>query len=85
MPDQFNIPVICKNEEKEFTVTIVRLVYSYQLHINVDEQSLVFEPDENREFRLIKMSWQKEDEIKKLDVNLIEAIAAKLNTIYFSN
>lgn len=59
MPEQFNILVNYKNEEKDFEITIVMLGYSYQLDIKVDEQNLVFKPDENREFRLIKMPWQK--------------------------
>jgi len=85
MPERFNIPINYRNEQKEYQVTIVRLIYSYQLHIIVDEQTLVFEPDENREFRLIKMQWQNEDDIRKVDVDLIETIVATLNTLYSSN
>ena len=82
MPDQFKIGINYKNEDKEFPVTIVRLSYSYQLHVNVNEESLVFEPDENREFRWIKMSRQKEDKIKKLNAELIQFIIETLNKIY---
>ncbi|MEP6682878.1 MAG: hypothetical protein ABJA35_06445 [Parafilimonas sp.] len=82
MPDHFYIPVRYRNEENEYLVTLVLLSYSYQLHVEVDNQSLVFEPDDNGEFRMIKMGWQNESDLKLIDAQLIQRLIETLNKIY---
>ncbi len=82
MPDQFSFPLKYKDEVIEYLVTLVRFPYSYQLQIEVENQTLAFEPDDSGGFRLIRLPWQNESDIKKIDVRLIEIIIENLNTIY---
>ncbi|MEP6683920.1 MAG: hypothetical protein ABJA35_11700 [Parafilimonas sp.] len=82
MPDQFNIPVMYNNEEKSYLVTLIRVSYSYQLHIEIDDQSLVFEPDDIGQFRMIRMQWQNESDLKKIEARLIQTLIETLNKIY---
>ncbi len=82
MPDQFSLALKYNDEVIEFLVTLVRFSYSYQLQIEVENQTLAFEPDDSGEFRLIRLPWQNESDIKKIDIRLIEIIIENLNTIY---
>ena len=81
MPEQFTLPVMYKDKEYDFTVTIIRLLYTFQLQIEVNNQKLFFELDEGGDYRLVKMPWQNENDIKRLDAMLIQAIIDTLNAL----
>lgn len=81
MPEQFTLPVPNKGEMQECAVTLIRLPYTYQLQVEVDTQKLFFEPDDCSEYRLIKMPWQSEQDITRLDSALIQTIIDTLNTL----
>ena len=82
MPEQFMLPLMYKSESREYPTTLIRLPYTYQLQVEVDDQKLFFEPDDSGEFRLVKMLWQNEEDIKKIDSGLINRIIETLNSLY---
>jgi len=83
MSEQFTLPIQHKGEVHEFAVTLIRLPYTYQVQVEVDTQKLFFEPDDSGEYRLIKMPWQSESDITRLDSTLIQTIIDTLNTLRF--
>ncbi len=51
--ESFELPVIYKGQETIMYGKFERWGYSYRIHIMIDESEIVFEPDEERNFRAI--------------------------------
>ncbi len=53
MDETIMLPVAYQGEVHEFPLTIVPLGYTYQLHILVEGRNLIFEKDDQGEYRAI--------------------------------
>lgn len=53
MNETIMLPVEYQGETVELPLTIVQLGYTYQLHIQVNERILIFEKDDEGEYRVI--------------------------------
>ncbi len=82
MPDEFVLPITYNQDRLELPCTIIRLPYTYQLEIEVNGQKLFFEQDDSGEFRVVKMPWQDQHQIKRIDSRLIQAIITELNLLH---
>lgn len=51
--EPFELPVDYKGKEIIIPGTLRRRGYSYKIHMEVDGQDIIFEPDEERNFRAI--------------------------------
>jgi hypothetical protein len=51
--ESFNLPIEYNGREIILPGTLKRRGYSYKIHIEVNEQEIIFEPDEERNFRAI--------------------------------
>ena len=71
--ESFSLPVENRGREIVYEGRLVRWGYSYRIHINVDGEDLIFEPDEERNFRAIVMGDQ-----ARFSRDTIEAIADAL-------
>lgn len=49
--EPFDLPVVYKGQEIELSSRLVRRGYSYKIHVDVQGQEVIFEPDEERNFR----------------------------------
>ena len=80
MDDYFEIPVMYKGEERSFTSRLLMTGYSHKFEVQVDEQLILFEPDEDQNYRAIIDQSQLE-KISQMDVNLLQAIAEVIESI----
>ncbi|MCW3093343.1 MAG: hypothetical protein JWP81_4412 [Ferruginibacter sp.] len=80
MDDLFEIPVWYKGEELFFTARLVMMGYVHKFRVEVDDQELFFEQDDNGEYRVIA-DYENMEQAKKIDVELLKAIASAIETI----
>lgn len=80
MDDTFDIPVTYKNQELIFNSKLLQSGYSYKFEVDVNGNSVLFEPDEERNFRAI-IDPSINHGHNKIDVELIKLIAESLASI----
>lgn len=78
MEHYFDLPVIYKEEELTFKVRLATFGYVYKFYIIVEGQELVFEKDEEGQYRVHAVD---EKNSKDMDPGLIEAIIDTLNAL----
>ena len=78
--DTFKIPVTYRGEELSFPAKFLMSGYTHKIQVEVDEQLIMFEPDEERNYRAILNAAQLEKGAK-IDVPLLQAIAAVLESV----
>lgn len=49
----FELPVLYKGKDTIFSARLVRMGYTYKIFVQVDEQEIIFEPDEERNLRAV--------------------------------
>ena len=79
MDDYFEIPVTYRGEERSFTFRFLMTGYTHKIEVDVDGVLVLFEPDEDQNYRALV----DESQIKniKLDVDLLRAIAEVIESI----
>ena len=78
MSDNFSLSIVYKNQEKEFPVTLLQQGYTYKLIVLIDDLEVSFEPDEERNFRVVAMPGQDEKQLEKIDRQLLQLLKEKL-------
>lgn len=74
MDEPFDLPVEYNGKKLIFRARLLRRGYSYKIHVQVDRQEIIFEPDEERNFRAII-----ENEIdSNVSIDIIRAIGEAL-------
>jgi hypothetical protein len=51
MADAFVITATYKNQEKDFDAELIAFGYSYRIEVMVDDVKVIFEPDEEKNYR----------------------------------
>ena len=78
MPESFTITVSWKNQDRSFEAELRMFGYTYKIAVMVDGTEVIFEPDEERNFRAMVPP---DLETRKLPAaGLLEAIAEELET-----
>ena len=77
MNETVTLPIEYKGEIIELPLTIVPLGYTYQLHVQLNEKKLVFEKDDEGQYRVIDLSGDLDKDHK----NLVQAILATLEAL----
>ena len=80
MDDTLEIPVIYKGQELSFPARFLLTGYTHKFQVEVDGQFIMFEPDEEINYRVVLDSTQLENG-SKLDIPLLQSIAAVLNAV----
>ncbi|WP_407430440.1 hypothetical protein [Arcticibacter sp.] len=80
MNEAFLIPVFYMGEELEYEGRLRIMGYLHKIEINIDGVSVLFEPDEERNYRAL-VSYEQMDQSKRLSAGLLEAIATQLNAL----
>ncbi|QRR00058.1 hypothetical protein [Dyadobacter sandarakinus] len=75
MNETIMLPVDYQGETIELPLNIVTLGYTYQLHIQVQGRTLIFEKDDEGQYRVIDLSGSGPDHVDK---HLITAILETL-------
>lgn len=79
MDENIIISLSFKGTQYDFETRFVQLGYIHQLHINVQDENLIFEFDEERDYRIINASGSSSS---KIDVGLLEALMAKITELH---
>ena len=78
--DAPEIPVTYRGEEFSFPAQLVLTGYAHKIQVEVDRQIIMYEPDEERNYRAVLTSAQLKKGIK-LDIQLLKAIAAVIQSV----
>jgi len=78
-PEKFTITVNYKGVPTEFNAELRPWGYSWKITVFVNEQEIIFEPDEERNFRAILVD---ESLRKKTDVELVKSIGETLEELF---
>lgn len=73
--EAFELPVQFKGHERLLPARLVRFGYSYRIYVQAGDAEILFEPDEERNFRAMVEDAVARD---KIDVELIRAIVEAL-------
>ena len=74
MEEQFDLPVEYKGEEHLYKASLVVYGFTHRFHVLVNDQVIIFEPDEERNYRAV-LDYSEPDRNKNMDVQLLKKIA----------
>lgn len=80
MDEPFEIPVLYNNQELLFTARLLVFGYVHKFEVDVFGQQLFFEQDDSGDYRALADPANL-DVVKKLDVELLQAIAQSIESI----
>jgi len=80
MDEEFELPVWFNNTELNFSAKLLNYGYSYKLEVDIDGTKLLFEPDEERNWRAL-LAYEELNTNKKISADLLKAMASSINEI----
>lgn len=80
MEEDFELSVQYKGEEISFPGRLLNYGYSYKIELEVMGTMLLFEPDEQRNFRAL-IAPEEMNKHKEITVGLLEAIVSSLDEL----
>jgi hypothetical protein len=80
MNEGFQIPVTYNGKEAQFPARLLAYGYSYKIEVEINDALILFEPDEERNWRA-QSSVEDIEKNKKISTGLLEAIAHALEEI----
>ena len=80
MDDNFTLPVTYMGRNYNFPAQLLNYGYSYKLQVDIDGTNVLFEPDEERNWRAL-ISYEDLQANKKLNPSLLQAIALVIDEI----
>ncbi|EOR95938.1 hypothetical protein ADIARSV_0888 [Arcticibacter svalbardensis MN12-7] len=84
MDDSFYIPINYQGNELEFEARLVQTGYLHKIEVLVNDLLISFEPDEERHYRALISPGHLEKEGKKINIDLLKAIASQLESLLTS-
>ena len=80
MDEGFELPVSFNKKELNFPVRLLNYGYSYKLEVDIDGDKILFEPDEERNWRAL-VAYEEINTNKKINIELLKAIALSIEEI----
>jgi uncharacterized metal-binding protein YceD (DUF177 family) len=80
MDEDFELPVQHEGKELLFTSRLLHYGYLHRFEVEVNGQKVLFEPDEERNYRAM-VDPLEVDRMKKKDIDLLQAIAEALQSL----
>lgn len=77
MEEQFELPVEYRGNHLIFKASLLVTGYTHKFKVEVGKQLVIFEPDEQREYRAV-ISYEEIAHKKDIDVELLKTIAATI-------
>jgi hypothetical protein len=77
--ESFQLPVNINNEAREFEATLLNYGYAYKMEVDIEGTKVLFEPDEERNWRAL-ISFEDLQANKKLDAELLRAVALAIES-----
>ncbi|MFL5773109.1 MAG: hypothetical protein ACJ75F_08125 [Flavisolibacter sp.] len=81
MNEDFELPVNINGNEKIFRGKFLRTGYSYKIEIETGDEVLLFEPDEERNWRAVLLSDTKEAS-RNIQIGIYQSIADALDRVF---
>ncbi len=81
MDEDFIITVNHNGIVHDFTAKLLQQGYTHKFELKIGGTIVFFEPDDAGSYRVIKMPWQDEKELLKLDKTLLAAVSEKIEAI----
>ena len=81
MEEEFQLPVTFNNKELTFPARLLNYGYSYKLEVDIDGIKVLFERDEERNWRAL-ISYEDIMADKKLSVDLLKAIVSSIEELF---
>jgi hypothetical protein len=81
MDDSFILTVNYKSEDADFNSWLLLQGYTHKIKVQIGETEVFFEPDEESNYRAVKMPWQEQKDLEKIDRHLISLIGKKIQQI----
>jgi hypothetical protein len=81
MTDEFTLSIIYRGEERHFPAKLLLHGFTHRFQVSLPETEVFFEPDEEGSYRVVKMDWQEEKPLLKIDKGLLGAIQEKIAEI----
>jgi hypothetical protein len=81
MDDYFIIPVSYQGKEMEFEARVLLQGYIYRIEVIVEDMPVLFEPDEERNYRALISIEQLDGKGKNLNKGILQAIAGVLQSL----
>ncbi|QJD96420.1 hypothetical protein HH214_11340 [Mucilaginibacter robiniae] len=82
MDDVFLLTVPYRNEDLEFESRLILSGYIYRIEVNVNGIPVLFEPDEERNYRALISPEQVESKGSQLKRDLLQAVAQALEALH---
>jgi hypothetical protein len=80
MEEGFELPVVVNNTEHSFPARLLNYGYSYKLEVDIDGTKVIFEPDEEQNWRAL-ITNEDLAANKKINTDLLKAIASSIEAI----
>jgi hypothetical protein len=80
MDEKFQLPVLYKGEELLLAASLLVTGFTHKFVVEVSEQEIIFEPDEERNYRAI-IPYEDFGKEKPVDKQLLKAIAEAIETL----
>ena len=81
MEEQFELPVVFNKQELHFPAKLLNYGYSYKLEVEIEGTKVLFEPDEERNWRAVLMPGSM-DHAKTSHPDLYRSIAEALDRLF---
>ena len=80
MAEQFDLPVEYKGEKRFFKATLNVYGYTHKFHVEVNGETIIFEPDEERNYRAV-FNYNEIENSKSIDIELIKKITKAIEEV----
>jgi hypothetical protein len=80
MEEGFELPVVVNNTEYSFPALLLNYGYSYKLEVDIDGTKVIFEPDEEQNWRAL-ITNEDLAANKKINRDILQAIASSIEAI----
>lgn len=81
MDDSFDIPVFYQGKEVSFQAKLFTFGYTHKIEVSVYGHQVLFEPDEEKNYRAVLTYSGRFENNKQIDVELLKAISQAIESI----
>ena len=82
MDNRFTISFSYNGRQYDLDTMFVRVGFVHQFHVQLDERTLIFEFDEERDYRVIDASSPASSGLKKIKEEFLEMIVDKISSLH---
>jgi CRISPR/Cas system-associated exonuclease Cas4 (RecB family) len=80
MEDEFDLPVEYKGKNHIFKASLIVKGFTHRFQIEINGQTILFEPDEERNYRAM-LEYGDEESRKNIDIELLKQIVTVIEEI----